>query len=59
MRVTITDSYIYYHLSRRSSVSYYQQRRNFGVKLQQIEAITMGRYGRGWYFKYEDLFFHR
>ena len=47
MKVTITDSYIYYHLSRLSSESYYQQRRNFGVKLQQIEAIAMGRYGRG------------
>ena len=40
-------------------LSYYQHRQNFGVKFQQIEAVIMGRYGGGWYFKYEDLFFYR
>ena len=59
MRVTITAPCIYYQLSRLSSVSYYQQRRNFGFKLQLIEAITMGIYGGGRYLKYEDLLFHR
>ena len=35
---------IYSHLSRLSSVSCNQRHRNFGVRLQLIEAITMDRY---------------